>query len=237
MKGIIPALLIVLLLAITGCAPAGKEADLSRPSEVITNADLDYQFLNNIDSITPPYPSGGKYQIGDLPTVKGKYTVHKYLVEYAGRSAEGGKSRFHDLIILKLDNDKKILDAYKYTLEWTDSPSLALYRTRTKGLYLKPGLKLKDLAWDKFVSARKEPLAPEQRLASPPGEKIWLGDEFAKDEIELNKKAEEIVKNAKSYKEARDKLIELQRQADFSWKGQGPQILDKYLEPLDKKGE
>jgi len=169
MKKIFVYILVLALFsfAVTGCVPAGKEVQLNQPIKVIQNADLDYQFLDRIDQVPPPYPAGSNYQIGDLPTVKGEYTVYKYLIEYVGKSAEKGESKFHDLLVIKTDSSGKILDAYKYTLEWADSPSLALYRMKSKELYLKPDLKINDLGFAKFVPAKMHLRIPERHLAAP----------------------------------------------------------------------
>jgi len=226
--------LLLFQLAMSGCAPAGPEVKFDQPTKIIHDADLDYHFLNNIDRITPPFPPGSRYQIGDIPTVKGRYIIYKYLIEYPGRSAESGAARFHDLLVIKTDSTGKILDAYHYTLEWADAPSLDLYQMKNKGIYLKPDLKLKDLGLINTITGRqlgetespvkREDLVPEQRIVSPLPSKLKTGDIFKQEEKELNKKADDIIQQAKSYKEAKEKLIELQKQADFSWKGHGPQI-------------
>jgi tetratricopeptide (TPR) repeat protein len=114
--------------------------------KVIKNADLDYGMLHDIDRITPPFPEGGKYQIGDIGTVKGVYTVYKFMREYEGLSGSADKpAPFHDLLVVKVDGAGVIVDAYKYTLEWTDSPSLALYRLGRKGVRFKEDMDVREL--------------------------------------------------------------------------------------------
>ncbi|MDD5382918.1 MAG: hypothetical protein PHH60_04615 [Candidatus Margulisbacteria bacterium] len=241
----IAAFLFFCLLLTAGCAPVSKEVDFSQPLKVLHNVDLDYSFINNIDQITPPYPAGSKYQIGDIPTVKGKYSVHKYIIEYLGRSAEKGEAKFHDLLVIKLDNSNKIVDAYKYTLEWADSPSLALYRMANKDVFLKPGLKLEALGLTRVVPEKLGPKAPEQRLATLPGEKKRLGDEFTADEKAYLEKADKEIEYAQArirageltqsvYQSTKKTLSELQAQADFAWKGHGPEILKPALKKLDR---
>ena len=113
---------------------------------VIKNADLDYDMINKIDSITPPFPEGGKYQIGDIGTVRGAYTVYKFMGEYEGLSAfADNPATFHDLLVVKVDDAGVIIDACKYTLEWTDSPSLALYRLGKKGVRFRKDIDIKEL--------------------------------------------------------------------------------------------
>jgi tetratricopeptide (TPR) repeat protein len=114
--------------------------------KVIKNADLDYGMLNNIDRITPPFPEGSQYQIGDIGTVKGAYTVYKFVREYEGLSGSVDQpAHFHDLLAVKVDDAGVIVDAYKYTLEWTDSPSLALYRLGRKGVRFKEDMDVREL--------------------------------------------------------------------------------------------
>jgi hypothetical protein len=113
---------------------------------VIRNADLDYTMLNNIDNITPPFPDGSTYQIGDIGTVKGTYTVYKFMREFKGRSKfSASPVTLHDLLAVKVDTAGVIVDAYKYTLEWTDSPSLALYRLGRKGVRFKTNIDVNEL--------------------------------------------------------------------------------------------
>jgi len=127
-----------------------KQMDLSkrrfRLTAVIVNSDLDYDMINKIDQITPPFPEGGKYQIGDIGTVMGAYTVYKFIGEYEGLSAfADNPAMFHDLLVVKVDDAGIVVDAFKYTLEWTDSPSLALYRLGKKGVRFKEDIDIKDL--------------------------------------------------------------------------------------------
>jgi hypothetical protein len=113
---------------------------------VIRDADLDYAMLNTIDTITPPFPEGSKYQISDIGTVKGTYTVYKFIREYNSRSKfSASPVTFHDLLAVKVDTAGVIVDAYKYTLEWTDSPSLALYRLGKKGVRFKTNIDVNEL--------------------------------------------------------------------------------------------
>lgn len=125
----------------------GKERGSGyRLIRVMKNADLDYAMLRDIDRITPPYPKGSPHQIGDIGTVQGAYTIYKYMREYEGLSASGGKpALFHDLLAVKVNDGGIIVDAYLYTLEWTDSPSLALYRLGRKGVRFREDLDVREL--------------------------------------------------------------------------------------------
>jgi hypothetical protein len=66
--------------------------------------------------------------------------------EYKGRSKfSASPVTFHDLLAVKVDTAGMIVDAYKYTLEWTDSPSLALYRLGRKGVRFKTNIDVNEL--------------------------------------------------------------------------------------------
>jgi hypothetical protein len=63
-------------------------------------------------NITPPFPDGSTYQIGDIGTVKGTYTVYKFMREYKGRSKfSASPVTFHDLLAVKVDTAGVIVDA------------------------------------------------------------------------------------------------------------------------------
>ena len=132
-KILLPAFFIILIAAVfLSCCTIKMSDGGYTLIAVIRDADLDYTMLNTIDTITPPFPDGSKYQIGDIGTVKGTYSVYKFMREYKGQSKfSANPVTFHDLLAVKVDNAGIIVDAFKYTLEWIDSPSLALYRLET----------------------------------------------------------------------------------------------------------
>jgi hypothetical protein len=146
-------------------SPAGEgfpenEADqkVYRLKQTCPQSRIDASFLERIDSVTPPFPAGSPYQIGDIPSIPGRLTVYKFVALYRGESAEG-KGDFHDLLVIETDSAGAILDGYHYTLEWTDVPTLDLFRLRGKGVNLKDGLKIQEL---KLANVRTgAPLAEE----------------------------------------------------------------------------
>ncbi|MCU0641341.1 MAG: hypothetical protein MUC35_04555 [Candidatus Margulisbacteria bacterium] len=126
-------------LLLTGCAD-NRPLKTYKFVDSVQNADFDYLMLRNIDKIPTPYPPGGTYQLGDLPITGGQYTLYKFRTEYQGESSEAGKHRFHDILVVKVDNRGKVADAYHYTLEWADNPSLDLYRAGQAGFTLENGV-------------------------------------------------------------------------------------------------
>lgn len=158
-KYFVLALLLPLTLSI-GCSPF-RLSKVYKLWQVIPHADIDYQFIKNIDRITPPYPAGSKYQIGDFKTRPGHYTVFKFVATSKAQTSSGKKD-VHDFIVLKVDYvTHKILDAYHYTLEWQDQPSLDLYRARHVGMKLRSGVWINDL---NFVNSRGQQLIEKAYL-------------------------------------------------------------------------
>ncbi len=113
-----------------------------RLSGIVQGADFDLRTLGAIDSLPVPYPPGSRTQIGKLPLRRGKYLIYNFVAAYTGTAAEGGATEVHDLLALKVGCGDEILDAWQYTLEWADTPSLDLNRMRKKGLVLKKGLEV-----------------------------------------------------------------------------------------------
>ncbi len=145
MKRLAGLCLLLLLITAAGCGPFHL-SKVYKLWQVIPHADIDYKFIKNIDKIEPPYPAGGQYQIGDIKTTPGRFTVFKFMSVCDGQSSSGKKQKFHELIVLKVDYlTHKVVDAYHYTLEWSDQPSLDLYRARRTGMKLKSGLRINDL--------------------------------------------------------------------------------------------
>ena len=100
------------------------------------NSDVDPEFVKNIDSVPVPWPAKGNFQIGDLKTVSGKYTIYRFIHNYQSENHDSGKlQRFHDLLFV-VASDKTVVKAFYYTLEWQDSPSVALYSSGCNGQVL-----------------------------------------------------------------------------------------------------
>lgn len=120
-------------------------------------ADFDYKLLDGIDGLTPPYPEGSSFMIGDIPTKKGKSRIFRFIAPFISENHEqpGKMKVFHNLIAIGADKDLNITDAWHYTLEWQDNPSQRLYRLGNKELKLTRYLDVKKLA---MVNAAGESL-------------------------------------------------------------------------------
>ncbi len=140
------------------CVPAGKPLSaITTPSgrddlriyqllEIIKAADFDDDIMMNIDAQPVPYPEEGIYVLGDFSYIEGTSTIFKFICTYWGNSAESdSKKIFHDLIAIKTDSMNNIEEAYQYTLEWTDSPSLDLYHNEGMNIKLNKNMNIQDL--------------------------------------------------------------------------------------------
>ena len=128
-----PATFCLIILTLFMGAPSlfaqEKEYKLIARTE---NADFNYLALGSIDTIST---NDARREI--FNPVKGKHTVYVFIATYNGLSFINKEKEFHDIIIVKTTNKKKILDAYHYTLEWAEPPySYDLYRASVMRLKL-----------------------------------------------------------------------------------------------------
>ena len=132
-----------------------------RLAGIVQGADFDLKALREIDSLPVPYPPGSGSQVSEIPLVRGKSLIFKFVAAYPGTSAEGGTAEFHDLLVLRIGCGDEILDAWQYTREWADAPSLDLNRMGRKGLVLKKGFDVASLG---LVNAATGKAAGEEGL-------------------------------------------------------------------------
>jgi hypothetical protein len=128
------------ILAAAAPIPLVPAVKTYRLAGIVQGADFDLRALGDIDALPVPHPAGAGSQIAEIPLRHGKFFIYKYIAAYAGTAAEAGEAEFHDLLALKIGCGDEILDAWQYTREWADAPSLDLNRMRAKGLVLRRGL-------------------------------------------------------------------------------------------------
>jgi hypothetical protein len=59
------------------------------------------------------------------------------MATFQGLSFTNREKEFHDVLIVKTNQDNKIVDAYQYTLEWAEPPSACdLFKSSCKNLSL-----------------------------------------------------------------------------------------------------
>lgn len=124
-----PTFCLVLLTFFIGAPLFAQEKEYKLIART-ENADFNYQALRCIDTIST---NDEREKI--FNPVKGRYTVYVFMSTYNGLSYTNEEKEFHDILIIKTGNRKKILDAYQYTLEWAEPPySNDLYRASGKRL-------------------------------------------------------------------------------------------------------
>jgi|GEM_PF-2164050 len=123
------------------------------------SADIKSHILQRLDTTFP----GKGVLNGIFKPTKGKYTVYRFVAKYVGSSFTGKLEEFNDLLIVKTDRNRKIIDAFQYTLEWTDNPDIDLYRSKCRGIYLTDKMNISEF---KFKRAKYEESNDRQLLDS-----------------------------------------------------------------------
>jgi len=83
--------------------------------------------------------------------VNGKYNYYLFQATFEGNAYHADESEpavknFHDILIIITTDNQQIIDAYHYTLEWSEPPfQHDLLRLSQPGLTLKNGLNIRDL--------------------------------------------------------------------------------------------
>ncbi|WP_430612721.1 hypothetical protein [Flavobacterium sp. JP2137] len=76
----------------------------------------------------------------------GRDEVYFFIATFLGDSYDGTQKRFHDYLVLQVDpKTQRITDGYQYTLEWSDSPHVDLYRINNKTTLFRADLTLESL--------------------------------------------------------------------------------------------
>jgi|AVFP01.1.fsa_nt_gi hypothetical protein len=113
------------------------------------NADFDYSMLNAIDdNINDTINRRNLMPI--FEPIRGDFEYYQFLATYKGESyvaaAPSVIKDFHDILIVKTDDNKKIIDAYQYTLEWAEVPlQYDVFKSEAVDLNLKDDLEIKEL--------------------------------------------------------------------------------------------
>lgn len=126
-----------------------NETKIYRLKKQTTNSDFNYSKLNDID--------GHKIdtlKIKNLMPVfepiSGQFNYYQFIAIYKGESYNFDESPlikdFHDILIIKTDNDNKILDSYHYTLEWAEPPlQYDVFKSSVKDIKLTDGIDISKL--------------------------------------------------------------------------------------------
>jgi len=113
-----------------------------------TKSDINYLTIKNINS----FVHGCDSMIEYFKPVKGEYNVYIFIKEFEGMSKREIDSitnaceTYHDLIILKTNNQNLILDGFYYRLEWAEPPSqFMLFRSFCNDIKLTDRMLIKQL--------------------------------------------------------------------------------------------
>lgn len=120
------------------------------------NSDFNYSKLDDIDS----YKVGNRSIRNLLPVfepVSGQYKYYQFLSTFIGLAYNTDTKplleEFHDILIIKTDDQNKIIDAYQYTLEWAEPPlQYDVFKSSAKNITLKNNLDIAKLKFKRTYS-------------------------------------------------------------------------------------
>lgn len=118
----------------------------------LENSDFNYAKLDRRDDIV--FDTLNRKNIMTIfEPVSGKYQYYQFISSFVGEAYHSDGPtlyrKFHDILIIKTDKDKKIMDAYQYTLEWAEPPlQYDMFKSTAKGITLINKL---DIAQLKFM--------------------------------------------------------------------------------------
>ena len=88
------------------------------------NSDFNYSKLDSIDRNIDTLNVKNLMPI--FEPISGHYNYYQFLSTYIelafNPDGPAFLMDFHDILIIKTDNEHKIIDAYQYTLEWSEAP-------------------------------------------------------------------------------------------------------------------
>ncbi|MFC3352414.1 hypothetical protein [Sphingobacterium zeae] len=155
--------LIVLLLGWFTCYSAtaqnpnqGNSAGKDEKTYILVankiNTDFNYKMLDNFEQSFSELIKENNSRESIFNPINGKYHYYKFVATYKARgiSADSDSVKpeqtFHNILIIKTDDQQKIVDGYEFVLEWNEKPlSYPLFRMKASDLILQEGLSLKQL--------------------------------------------------------------------------------------------
>ena len=108
---------------------------------VTQKSDLNYSMISKLDS----FPIGRVKLKNEFYPVSGDYTVLRFLSFSYGQGMESSFET-NNVLILKIDKNKRIVDGYLYNLQWAEPPvSQALFRVTNNKKKIKNKLPISSL--------------------------------------------------------------------------------------------
>jgi len=116
------------------------------------NTDFNYKLLDDFEqSFSALIKENNSRELLFNP-INGKYHYYKFVATYKARgispdnNSAKSEQTFHNILIIKTDDQQKIVDGYHFVLEWSEKPlSYPLFKMKATGLTLQEGLSLKQL--------------------------------------------------------------------------------------------
>ena len=139
--------LLVLLAVLTTLSASAQEKDplVYQVKAVYENSDLNAKAIEKYKKRELEWNDTGEV-LKLFQPVKGKYRVISFMATGYGLSFTNKKEIFHNILILKIDQNDEILDGFEYVLEWVEVPVASrLGRVTKKAVKLKKGLPLSEL--------------------------------------------------------------------------------------------
>lgn len=106
----------------------------------VKQSDFNYSELDNIDK--RELDTFNEWDIKSVfEPVSGQYNYYQFIATYIGEGYRFDGPRlfkeFHDVLIIKTNDENKILDAYHYTLEWAEPPlQYDVFKSSATDVYL-----------------------------------------------------------------------------------------------------
>jgi hypothetical protein len=120
------------------------------------NSDFNYAKLDDIDGNKMDTLNVRNLMPVFAP-VSGQYKYYQFLSTFVGEAyySDGPPlfRDFHDILIIKTDNENKIIDAYQYTLEWAEPPlQYDVFKSSIKNISLTNNLDINQLKFKRTYS-------------------------------------------------------------------------------------
>jgi len=124
-------------------------AQIYKLTKKAIHADFDMSKLNHFDDYRKDIISVKKI----FEPLSGEYNYYQFISTFKGLGMispgddlKDSIQTFHDILIVKTNNENKIVDAFQYTIEWAEQPfRYDLYRSSVRNLPLTDGMDISTL--------------------------------------------------------------------------------------------
>lgn len=126
-----------------------NEPKIYRLKKQTANSDFNYSKLNDIDNHKMD-TLNIRNVMPVFEPVSGQFNYYQFIATFKGEGYNFGDvpivKDFHDILIIKTDNENNILDCYHYTLEWAEIPlQYDVFKGSTKNVKLTDDLEISKL--------------------------------------------------------------------------------------------